>query len=63
LGEDGEYTIPPHVHWLITSRVWDRRNLGQWQKTWITTPAQVTELGIAWYELTGLFPMGYAPAA
>ena len=63
LREDGEYTIPPHVHWLITSRTFDRGNRGQWQKAWITTPAQVTELGIAWYELTGLFPTSYAPTA
>lgn len=62
-GEDGEFAVPPHVHFLITSRTWDRRKAGQWQKPWITTPAQVTALGNAWFELTGMYPLGYAPTA
>ena len=61
-GEDDGVTNPPHVHFLITSRTWDGPRPGTWQRPWITTPAQVTALGNAWYALTGMYPMGYAPA-
>lgn len=61
--DDGAFTTPPHCHLLITSRTWDRRKPGQWQKAWVTSPAQVKALGDAWYAITGLFPVAYTPSA
>ena len=61
-GDDGEFAVPPHVHFLITSRTWDRRNAGQWQKSWITSHAQVNALGNVWYELTGMSSLGFSPS-
>jgi hypothetical protein len=62
-GEDGGYTIAPHVHWLITSRTFDGPKPGQWQKAWISSSAQDTALRNAWYRLTGMYPLGYKAAA
>ena len=62
-GDDGGFTVAPHCHLLIASRTFDEPRPGTWQRPWITTPAQVTALGNAWYALTGMYPVGYAPTA
>ena len=56
--ETGEFIIPPHVHFLVTSRAWDRRRaMGRWQLGWFTRKEHVRELESAWYERTGLYPV------
>ena len=61
-GDDGEAAVAPHSHMLITGRTFDGPRPGTWQRSWITSPAQVSALGNAWYALTGMYPLGYAPA-
>ena len=54
----GGFTVPPHVHFLVTSRTWDaRRALGRWQRAWYTRNAKVQDLKSAWYKETGLYPI------
>ena len=63
--DDGDSLAPsPHVHWLITSRMWRRdRDHGRHQKPWLSTKAQVDRLAEAWFEITGLYPVDYRKPA
>ena len=62
-GDVGGTAIAPHMHIVATSRMWDARDPGRWQKAWLATPASVRALADAWYATTGLYPVGYVPAA
>jgi hypothetical protein len=55
-GADG-FEILPHVHFLISSRVWRKAgHHGRHQKTWLSTKARVDRLADAWFKITGLHP-------
>lgn len=60
----GGFEIVPHVHFLITSRMWRTGGThGRFQKPWLSTKAQVDRLADAWFKLTGLFPADYRKPA
>lgn len=63
---DGERDeISPHVHMLITTRVFDPCSLdvGRIRQTWLRTANARKSLAQKWWERTGLFPSSYSMAA
>lgn len=62
---DGAPEILPHVHMLITTRIYDRSRVtnGQIQQTWLRTPAACKRLAEKWYERSGIYPSAHAIAA
>lgn len=60
-----EPEILPHVHMLITMRVFDVRHadVGRIRQTWVRTERARKTLAEKWWAHTGLFPRSYAMAA
>lgn len=50
--------ILPHVHMLVTTRVFDRRqpDFGRRRQNWLRTPAACKSLADKWYSLVDLYP-------
>ncbi len=50
--------ILPHVHLLISTRVYDRSHpdFGKRRQAWLRTPAAARSLAEKWYAASGLFP-------
>lgn len=64
--EDGVTpAIAPHVHLLITTRVYDRQHaeFGRLRQTWLRTEVARKRLGERWWTHTGLYPQSYRIAA
>ena len=64
-GGDEQKAIAPHVHLLITSRVFDPRSqdTGRIRQTWVRTDKVRKSLAEKWWERTGLYPRSYTMAA
>lgn len=62
---DGQPTIMPHVHLLITMRVFDRAHpdVGRVRQNWLRTDKARKALAEKWWARTGLYPRSYAAAA
>lgn len=50
--------ILPHVHLLVTTRVYDRSHpeFGRRRQTWLRTPRAARALAERWYPLVGIYP-------
>jgi len=62
----GDHTaILPHVHMLITMRVFDRSHpdVGRVRQNWLRTDKARKALAEKWWARTGLYPRSYAIAA
>lgn len=57
-GDSGEPAIHPHVHMLITMRVFDRAHadLGRVRQNWLRTDKARKALAEKWWSRTGLYP-------
>lgn len=62
---DGIPAILPHVHLLITMRVFDRSHpeLGRLRQTWLRTDKARKRLAERWWTHSGMVPPAYAMAA
>jgi hypothetical protein len=53
--EDGSWKLRPHIHMLVTLRVWrDDQYKGRRQRSWLMTRDHERSLEDAWAKLTGL---------
>lgn len=64
-GEGDRPAILPHVHMLITMRVFDRAHpdVGRVRQNWLRSEKARKALAEKWWARTGLFPRSYAVAA
>ncbi len=62
---DDRAEILPHVHMLITSRVFDpnHADAGRIRQTWVRTEKARKALAEKWWAHTGLLPRSYAIAS
>jgi MobA/MobL family len=55
--EDGSWKLRPHIHMLVTLRVWrDDQYKGRRQRSWLMSRDHERGLEDAWADLTGLRP-------
>lgn len=62
---DDAPAILPHVHLLVTMRVYDRTHtdLGRVRQTWLRTDNARKRIAERWWAHTGMMPVAYAMAA